>query len=74
MKKLYAVLPFIALFIGCEPQERFRVDVQARTRTGEPIEIYVYTEPLTDGGYVINVKRQSDPPGKCWGTVIYPVR
>lgn len=46
--------------------------VKATMKDGTPIEIIVYDEPLSDGGFVINVHRNDDPLGKCWGTVIYP--
>lgn len=48
--------------------------VEATMQEGTPIEIIVYDEPLSDGGFVINVHRNDDPSGKCWGTIIYPKR
>jgi len=29
-------------------------------------------EPIGEDGFVINVRRADDPPGRCWGTTIYP--
>ena len=46
--------------------------IKATMPDGTPIEILVYDEPLSDGGFAINVHRNDDPPGQCWGTVIYP--
>lgn len=46
--------------------------IKAKMVDGTPIEICVYDEPLSNDGFVINVHRPDDPPGQCWGTIIYP--
>jgi hypothetical protein len=46
--------------------------VHTKLLDGTPIDICVYPTPLDDNGFVVNVHRQDDPPGRCWGTVIYP--
>lgn len=47
-------------------------EIKTTMKDGTPIEIIVFVEPRSDDGFAINVHRKDDPPGKCWGTVIYP--
>jgi len=69
---------FVAFLCGCsgvpraQPERAWPSKTKAKLLDGTPIEICVYDEPLNDDGFVINVHRTDDPPGKCWGVVIYP--
>ncbi len=74
-----SLISFVLLFFGCKKQEQpmdKKSDWLSKTRAiledGTPIDICVYNEPLNGNGFVINVHRPDDPPGRCWGTTIYP--
>jgi hypothetical protein len=69
---------FVAFFIGCQKDPTKPEDqawpnkTKATLSDGTQVVICVYDQPLDDGGFVVNVIREDDPPGRCWGTIIYP--